>query len=372
MEASSEFFVGGYFSHAGDNEFDHKSMENQNITGNSNNFTVDDLLDFPKEDEVMTDAFFDSITGNSGESSSLTVVDSCNSSVSGGDRQFNGNISCRSFTDTQFSGTELCVPYDDLAELEWLSNFVEESFSSDDLHNLHLISPTTNFTAPSASSAATANATTDTSSSATTISTNNDNSNSSSPVFPSDVSFPGKARSKRSRAAPCNWASRLVLLASPATSSSEPTNDVNTPNPISVTIKAPKPAPSRKRETTETPGRQCLHCGSEKTPQWRTGPMGPKTLCNACGVRYKSGRLVPEYRPAASPTFVSAKHSNSHRKVLELRRQKELQRQQQQQQQLLSQASIFGVSNGGDEYLIHHHHHHPHQQNVGPDHRLMI
>lgn len=100
--------------------------------------------------------------------------------------------------------------------------------------------------------------------------------------------------------------------------------------------------------------------------------MGPKTLCNACGVRYKSGRLVPEYRPAASPTFVSAKHSNSHRKVLELRRQKELQRQQQQQQQLLSQASIFGVSNGGDEYLIHHHHHHPHQQNVGPDYRLMI
>lgn len=100
--------------------------------------------------------------------------------------------------------------------------------------------------------------------------------------------------------------------------------------------------------------------------------MGPKTLCNACGVRYKSGRLVPEYRPAASPTFVSAKHSNSHRKVLELRRQKELQRQhqQQQQQQLLSQASMFGASNGGDEFLIHHHY--PHQQNVVPDYRLMI
>ncbi|GKD78374.1 GATA transcription factor 9 [Tanacetum coccineum] len=60
------------------------------------------------------------------------------------------------------------------------------------------------------------------------------------------------------------------------------------------------------------------------TPQWRTGPMGPKTLCNACGVRYKSGRLVPEYRPANSPTYVPAKHSNSHRKVMEIRRQKEL------------------------------------------------
>jgi hypothetical protein len=33
---------------------------------------------------------------------------------------------------------------------------------------------------------------------------------------------------------------------------------------------------------------------------------------------------VPEYRPAASPTFVLTQHSNSHRKVIELRRQKEL------------------------------------------------
>ncbi|XP_074576238.1 GATA transcription factor 4-like [Curcuma longa] len=70
--------------------------------------------------------------------------------------------------------------------------------------------------------------------------------------------------------------------------------------------------------------RRCTHCASENTPQWRTGPLGPKTLCNACGVRYKSGRLVPEYRPAASPTFVLTQHSNSHRKVMELRRQKEL------------------------------------------------
>ncbi|MFS8019510.1 putative transcription factor C2C2-GATA family [Helianthus anomalus] len=47
--------------------------------------------------------------------------------------------------------------------------------------------------------------------------------------------------------------------------------------------------------------------------------MGPKTLCNACGVRYLSGRLYPEYCPAASTTFVPALHSNSHRKVIEMR-----------------------------------------------------
>ncbi|KAJ8566047.1 hypothetical protein K7X08_030524 [Anisodus acutangulus] len=68
-------------------------------------------------------------------------------------------------------------------------------------------------------------------------------------------------------------------------------------------------------------GRRCQHCGVDKTPQWRAGPTGPKTLCNACGVRYKSGRLLPEYRPANSPTFSADLHSNSHRKVLEMRKQ---------------------------------------------------
>ncbi|KAL6623372.1 hypothetical protein ACP70R_018493 [Stipagrostis hirtigluma subsp. patula] len=69
----------------------------------------------------------------------------------------------------------------------------------------------------------------------------------------------------------------------------------------------------------EQPVKTCTHCMSSKTPQWRTGPLGPKTLCNACGVRYKSGRLLPEYRPANSPTFVSHIHSNSHKKVMQLR-----------------------------------------------------
>lgn len=69
-------------------------------------------------------------------------------------------------------------------------------------------------------------------------------------------------------------------------------------------------------ENEELGRRRCSHCQTTQTPQWRIGPLGPKTLCNACGVRYKSGRLLPEYRPAASPTFDSHKHSNFHRKIL--------------------------------------------------------
>ncbi|KAF7017572.1 hypothetical protein CFC21_030990, partial [Triticum aestivum] len=81
--------------------------------------------------------------------------------------------------------------------------------------------------------------------------------------------------------------------------------------------------PSSAMEAATQSDRRCSHCGVQKTPQWRAGPEGAKTLCNACGVRYKSGRLLPEYRPACSPTYVSSVHSNSHRKVLEMRRKKE-------------------------------------------------
>lgn len=30
--------------------------------------------------------------------------------------------------------------------------------------------------------------------------------------------------------------------------------------------------------------RKCLRCGTSDTPEWRTGPYGSKTLCNACGL----------------------------------------------------------------------------------------
>jgi len=245
-------------------------------------------------------------------------------------------------------GGFVLLQYDDLAELEWLSNFVEDSFSAQqDVQALHFLSGATT----TAVAAATKPQTPESSSSETLPSRN-------APFFQPETPLPGKARSKRSRAAPGDWSTRLLHLPSPSES------DLTDQKPLSP---APKTTASKKRESKQNDpelcsGRKCLHCGSEKTPQWRTGPLGPKTLCNACGVRYKSGRLVPEYRPAASPTFVSAKHSNSHRKVLELRRQKEMQRAQQQQ--FLSQSSIFGVSNGCSDYLIHH--------RSGPDFRHLI
>ncbi|CAH8360255.1 unnamed protein product [Eruca vesicaria subsp. sativa] len=32
--------------------------------------------------------------------------------------------------------------------------------------------------------------------------------------------------------------------------------------------------------------RCCSDCKTIKTPMWRGGPSGPKSLCNACGIRF--------------------------------------------------------------------------------------
>ncbi|XP_076895203.1 GATA transcription factor 9-like [Bidens hawaiensis] len=300
------FFNGDHFGHLKQSDFIYNN--------NNTQFAIDDLLvDFPShEDVVLNDDFFDNVIGNSVDSSAVTAVDSCNSSVA-------GNVSSRSFSDSQFSGVELCLPYDDVADLEWLSSFTHESFSTVEVQNLQLNSTVTKSPA------------TDTSSSGTTPGFG------SKPAFPyrinshisqTDVFVPGKARSKRSRSAPYDWASRILH------------------------VKPKEMIRLKKREVPESLVMRCLHCGSDKTPQWRTGPMGPKTLCNACGVRYKSGRLVPEYRPAASPTFVSAKHSNSHRKVMEIRRQKEL---RNAHNGFVNRGSGLIESNGGDDCLIERH-----------------
>ncbi|KAM7275637.1 hypothetical protein ACFE04_017503 [Oxalis oulophora] len=39
-----------------------------------------------------------------------------------------------------------------------------------------------------------------------------------------------------------------------------------------------------------SPIRVCSDCNTTKTPLWRSGPRGPKSLCNACGIRQRKAR----------------------------------------------------------------------------------
>ncbi|XP_075511258.1 GATA transcription factor 7-like [Primulina tabacum] len=218
------------------------------------------------------------------------------------------------------SAGDLVVPVDELENLEWLSQFVDDSTSA-----FSLLCPAGNFSGRNGR-----------------FSGNPSPINISaiqkprSPCFP--LPLPTKPRRNRSRSNGRPWSlPSLPLSAAESSSTSLSSHGSSTFNPLffenpvqkihwfSPLEKTPAKKQKRKPELDGVviSGRRCSHCQVQKTPQWRAGPLGPKTLCNACGVRFKSGRLFPEYRPACSPSFSQEIHSNSHRKVLEMRQRKE-------------------------------------------------
>lgn len=160
------------------------------------------------------------------------------------------------------------------------------------------------------------------------------------PISPTLGFLVKRSRSKRRRASTFNLQFTFPLVSS-TSSTSRGSNSLVGCELESESYLMEKPSKKRQKkkrnltllsgssEIKKSPSQQpvvrkCMHCEVTKTPQWREGPMGPKTLCNACGVRYRSGRLLPEYRPAASPTFVPSLHSNSHKKVVEMRKKSKL------------------------------------------------
>ncbi|XP_068652997.1 GATA transcription factor 8-like isoform X2 [Aristolochia californica] len=283
---------------------------------------IDDLLDFSNVDIEA------GVLGENHGSNALSTVvpdDGVNFSDS---TLSSGHGSSLRTEDDLAAG--LSVPCEDLDQLEWLSTFVEDSFSAGNIaveENQNNKDSQFRVSSP------------------VSVLESSSCNGKPMPLSP-DTVVPGRARSKRPRPAFFNPRPPLPLFSS--TSSSETTTG-SAPAPLLLTAseyppeledfaesQPPENTTQKKMkkkivstlqdagasERTPTPShtvRKCMHCEIQKTPQWRAGPMGPKTLCNACGVRYKSGRLYPEYRPAASPTFLASLHSNSHKKVLEMR-----------------------------------------------------
>jgi ribosomal protein L37AE/L43A len=61
----------------------------------------------------------------------------------------------------------------------------------------------------------------------------------------------------------------------------------------------PSDGGSKKRKLNKiltnasTPQHVCMTCGRTDSPEWRKGPQGPKTLCNACGLRWAKESRKP-------------------------------------------------------------------------------
>ncbi|KAI4370663.1 hypothetical protein MLD38_018987 [Melastoma candidum] len=307
---------------------------------------IDDLLDFPTED-------IDSILPSSLGKPETLLPNIWAESYPCSDSVFSGGAA-----NSSDLSAELSVPYEDIVQLEWLSKFMEDSFSGGSLamttaaepepvpknHRLfHTSSPVSVLDSSSSSSS----------------SCSGEKTALHSPDAVVLGGKYGRARSKRPRPATFSPRRTMVQLVPPPPLLHYSISEDESPSLVPLkfhhepsenfaesypTVKAPEESavtePKKKKKkikltlplrpgladaededggSTLAPVRKCLHCEITKTPQWRAGPLGPKTLCNACGVRYKSGRLFPEYRPAASPTYIPSLHSNSHKKVLEMR-----------------------------------------------------
>ncbi|CAL1373316.1 unnamed protein product [Linum trigynum] len=69
--------------------------------------------------------------------------------------------------------------------------------------------------------------------------------------------------------------------------------------------------PRRRREGNHfPPGKKCLVCRGCDTPMWRRGPHGPKTLCNACGIKYRKEEERTRARQAGNGAGAGGRPNN--------------------------------------------------------------
>ncbi|CAG8496653.1 9524_t:CDS:2 [Paraglomus occultum] len=82
----------------------------------------------------------------------------------------------------------------------------------------------------------------------------------------------------------------------------------NTPKKTKSTQEASSLSPAISQppsHASSSGSKRCAYCGSKTTPMWRRGPDGAGTLCNACGVKWKQGKII------VKATGASANNTNN-------------------------------------------------------------
>ncbi|XP_031499506.1 GATA transcription factor 15-like [Nymphaea colorata] len=132
------------------------------------------------------------------------------------------------------------------------------------------------------------------------------NSPSSSP--PSSLPSMSATPSVQLKCSPPPSAVAAVAEASPAVEAPV-CGDGASGSPLSARVQSSRDAePQGRRDPATVSPRSttaaCADCKTEKTPLWRNGPLGPKSLCNACGIRYKKLGKRQVGNPATAPEAV--------------------------------------------------------------------
>lgn len=130
-------------------------------------------------------------------------------------------------------------------------------------------------------------------------------------------------------------------------------------NSSSYPIQRPRP---QSISYFESPGKRCLTCGTSKSPEWRKGPDGNKSLCNACGLRFSrnASRQKKKEEKARNAAEVAANggvipvhlrrkfEAERDRKKVSVQKPSQSTSQQQQQQQQPTQMDVGGMTTFAD------------------------
>ena len=74
--------------------------------------------------------------------------------------------------------------------------------------------------------------------------------------------------------------------------------------PSQTKVKLAKTGKFTKKSVSRTTVQPYCHvCGTHSTPEWRKGPDGPATLCNACGIKYS--KVITEQKESVRERKVS-------------------------------------------------------------------
>ena len=81
---------------------------------------------------------------------------------------------------------------------------------------------------------------------------------------------------------------------SPVSTAAAPPSSQSADDGARAAAAIPPLDPSGDGDLAPCAGKVCFNCRRQKTPQWRPGPAGPRTLCNACWSRVRAA--APEYK----------------------------------------------------------------------------